>query len=112
MNSSSVTLLLSVNSLGAYIPAMHLHTHLQGRGVGTDVHVLENLYHEEAQHKIRSTKKAFHADFFVTYSLDCCLLPVSAGSSRQLKISEFYPTLRKGSANVCRTLRQPKASPR
>ncbi|MGM1049797.1 MAG: hypothetical protein ACQEXX_27190 [Bacillota bacterium] len=65
MNSSSVTLLASGNSLGAYIPAMHLHTYLQGRGVGTDVHVLENLYHEEVRHKIRSTKKAFHTDFSV-----------------------------------------------
>ncbi|OPA72856.1 hypothetical protein BVG16_31820 [Paenibacillus selenitireducens] len=65
MNSSSVTLLASGNSLGAYIPAMHLHTYLQGRGVGTDVHVLENLYHEEVRNKILSTKKAFHADFSV-----------------------------------------------
>lgn len=65
MNSSSVTLLASGNSLGAYVPAMHLNTYLQGRGVGTDVHVLENLYHEEVRHKIRSTKKAFHADFSV-----------------------------------------------
>ncbi|MBX4148151.1 hypothetical protein [Paenibacillus lautus] len=65
MNSSSVTLLASGNSLGAYIPAMHLHMFLQSRGVGTDVQVLENLYHEEVRHKIRSTKKAFHADFSV-----------------------------------------------
>lgn len=57
MNSSSVTLLASGNSLGAYIPAMHLHTYLQGRGVGSDVHVLENVYHEEVRHKIRATKK-------------------------------------------------------
>lgn len=65
MNSSSVTLLASGNSLGAYIPAMHLHMYLQSRDVGTDVQVLENLYHEEVRHKIRSTKKAFHADFSV-----------------------------------------------
>ncbi|MCY9590028.1 hypothetical protein PC41400_28035 [Paenibacillus chitinolyticus] len=65
MNSSSVTLLASGNSLGAYIPAMHLHTYLQGRGVGSDVHVLENVYHEEVRDKIRATKKAFHADFSV-----------------------------------------------
>lgn len=65
MKSSSVTLLASGNSLGAYIPAMHLHTYLQGRGARTDVHVLENLYHEEVRRKIHSTKKAFHADFSV-----------------------------------------------
>jgi hypothetical protein len=65
MYPSSVTLLASGNSLGAYIPAMHLHTYLQGKGIGTEVHVLENLYHEEVRHKIRSTKKAFHADFSV-----------------------------------------------
>ncbi|GIO28888.1 MULTISPECIES: hypothetical protein [Paenibacillus] len=65
MNSSPVTLLASGNSFGAYIPAMHLHSYLQGKGVGTDVHVLENLYHEEIRRKIRSTKKAFHADFSV-----------------------------------------------
>ncbi|MGC5772267.1 hypothetical protein [Paenibacillus pabuli] len=65
MNSSSVTLLASGNSLGAYIPAMHLHTYLQDRGVRTEVHVLENLYHEEIRCKINSTKKAFHADFSV-----------------------------------------------
>lgn len=63
MNSSSVTLLASGNSLGAYIPAMHLYTYLQSKGVGTEVHVLENLYHEEVRHKIRFTKQAFHADF-------------------------------------------------
>ena len=65
MNSSSVTLLASGNSLGAYIPAMHMHAYLLGRGIETDVHVLENLYQEEVRHKIRSTKKAFHADFAV-----------------------------------------------
>ncbi|GIP19804.1 hypothetical protein [Paenibacillus sp. J22TS3] len=65
MTSTSVTLLASGNSLGAYIPAMHLHTYLQGRGIGTEVQVLENLYHEEVRNKISSTKKAFHADFSV-----------------------------------------------
>ncbi|KOR89592.1 hypothetical protein [Paenibacillus solani] len=65
MNSSKVALLASGNSLGAYIPAMHLHMYLQVRGIQTDVHVLENLYHEEVRSKIRSTKKAFHADFSV-----------------------------------------------
>ncbi|QLG40044.1 hypothetical protein HW560_19300 [Paenibacillus sp. E222] len=65
MNSSSVTLLASGNSLGAYIPAMHLNTYLQDRGVRTDVYVLENLYHEGIRGKINSTKKAFHADFSV-----------------------------------------------
>jgi len=63
MNSSSVTLLASGNSLGAYIPAMHLHTYLQDRGIGTDVHVLENLYHEEVRYKIRSTKKSIPCGF-------------------------------------------------
>lgn len=65
MNSSPVTLLASGNSLGAYIPAIHLYTYLQGRNVCTDVHVLENLYHKEVRLKIRSTKEAFHADFSV-----------------------------------------------
>lgn len=65
MNSSKVALLASGNSLGAYIPAMHLHLYLQDRGIQTDVHVLENLYDEEVRNKIRSTKKAFHADFTV-----------------------------------------------
>ncbi|GGG02107.1 hypothetical protein [Paenibacillus aceti] len=65
MNSSSIILLASGNSLGAYIPAMHLHTYMQHRCVGTEVHVLENLYDEEIRRKIRLTKKAFHADFSV-----------------------------------------------
>ncbi|KZS43193.1 hypothetical protein AWU65_00795 [Paenibacillus glucanolyticus] len=65
MNSSSITMLASGNSLGAYIPAMHLYTYLQDRGVRAAVHVLENLYHEEIRRKIPSTKKAFHADFSV-----------------------------------------------
>ncbi|GAB6930949.1 hypothetical protein JCM10914A_49320 [Paenibacillus sp. JCM 10914] len=65
MNSSSISLLASGNSLGAYVPAMHLHTYLQERGVRAEVHVLENLYHEEVRRKIRSTKQAFHADFAV-----------------------------------------------
>lgn len=63
MKSSSVTLLASGNSLGAYIPAMHLHKYLLSQGVGTEVHVLESLYREEVRHKIRFTKQAFHADF-------------------------------------------------
>lgn len=58
-----VTILASGNSLGAYIPAMHLHRFLKDRGIGTEIHVLENLYHEEVRNKIRFTKKAFHADF-------------------------------------------------
>lgn len=65
MNSSSVVLLASGNSLGAYIPAMHLHTYLQCIGVETDIYVLESLYDEKVRSKIRSTKKAFHADFAV-----------------------------------------------
>lgn len=65
MNSALVTLLASGNSLGAYIPAMHLHTYLKGKGVASEIHVLENLYYEEIRNKIRSTKKAFHANFSV-----------------------------------------------
>ncbi|MWV43356.1 hypothetical protein GRF59_06890 [Paenibacillus sp. HJL G12] len=65
MHSSSVILLASGNSLGAYIPAMHLHTYLQTKGIETDVQVLENVYQEEVRNKIRSTKKAFHANFAV-----------------------------------------------
>lgn len=65
MNSSSIILLGSGNSLGAYIPAMHLHTYLQGIGVRSEVHVLENLYHEEVRNKISLTKSAFHANFAI-----------------------------------------------
>ncbi|MDN8587476.1 hypothetical protein Q0V21_01735 [Paenibacillus sp. 11B] len=78
MNPSSVTLLASGNSLGAYIPAMHLHTYLQGRGVRTDVHVLENLYHDEIRRKIHATKKAFHADFSVALMGHKLAKPVDA----------------------------------
>lgn len=63
MDPSSVALLASGNSLGAYIPAMHLHTFLKGNGIETEIHVLENLYHAEIRDKIRITKKAFHSDF-------------------------------------------------
>ncbi|WP_229521041.1 hypothetical protein [Paenibacillus sp. GM2] len=65
MHSTPITLLASGNSLGAYIPAMHLYTYLQSRGAGADILVLENLYHEEVRLKIHATKKAFHADFSV-----------------------------------------------
>ncbi|WP_068776880.1 hypothetical protein [Paenibacillus sp. FJAT-26967] len=65
MNSTSVTLLASGNSLGAYMPAMHLDRFLQSQGISTHVHVLENLYHAEVRNKIRATKAAFHASFSV-----------------------------------------------
>ncbi|WP_152392708.1 hypothetical protein [Paenibacillus guangzhouensis] len=78
MNSSSIHLLASGNSLGAYIPAMHLYTYLQDRGIDTDVHVLENLYHEEVRNKIRSTKRAFHANFAVALMGHKLAKPVDA----------------------------------
>ncbi|MCR8645967.1 hypothetical protein NV379_25425 [Paenibacillus sp. N1-5-1-14] len=78
MNSSSIHLLASGNSLGAYIPAMHLNTYLHARCVTTDIHVLENLYHVEVRNKIRSTKQAFHANFAVALMGHRLAKPVDA----------------------------------
>ncbi|MBP1999947.1 hypothetical protein J2Z69_000966 [Paenibacillus shirakamiensis] len=83
MNPSSVTLLASGNSLGAYIPAMHLHTYLKRKGIRADVHVLENLYHEEVRRKIRSTKKAFHANFSVARMGHRLAKPIGSSLSEQ-----------------------------
>ncbi|WP_405152797.1 hypothetical protein [Paenibacillus sp. FSL K6-0108] len=96
MNSSSVTLLASGNSLGAYIPAMHLHTYLQDRGVRTDVHVLENLYHEEIRCKIHSTKKAFHADFSVALMGHKLAKPVDSSLNEEEVQFLLESWLRKG----------------
>lgn len=65
MTKDAITLLASGNSLGAYIPAIHLREYLARQHIRAEVQVLETLYREETRSKINGYKKAFHNNFSI-----------------------------------------------
>lgn len=62
-SASSVTILTSGNSLGAYVPGIRLLERLRKRGVPAEFEVLERLFPEETRQQLVRTKQAFHASF-------------------------------------------------
>ncbi len=60
-----VSILCSGMGLGVYIPSLLLDCRLSGRGIKTEVFVVESYFAQEKLDKLKESKKAFHNSFQV-----------------------------------------------